>query len=484
MNKLIKTVILSLGIITLNTGQAQDVDLPDLGTQGGAIITPAEEYRTGATVVRNLRHAGLIVDDPLLTDYLNHLGYQLLSQHDYDAHNQFQFFLVNDNSLNAFALPGGFIGINYGLFSQTESESELASVVAHEIAHVTQRHYARAYDVGAQSSSLPVLAAIIAAIVLGSQSGQGGEIGEAALATAAAVSVREKINFTRQNEKEADRIGIQILSEAGFNPEDMASFFDKIERESRLHGINVPEFLRTHPVSASRISDARDRARQLPKNKSQATLDYQIMRHRILALSSSDKKSNLKTYQEALKTKTGEELVATQYGYVLSLTRLEKYQTAYQQIEVLLKEYPHKIAFLLAKAEIQFKDQNPSAAIRTYQHALQTYPGNESILHDYIDVLIKQKKYKPANKELEIFLKTQPQNPVFYKYLAETKAALNLTAESHEALAEYYYQRGQFHQAIDQINIALKAINNDFYTASKLEAKLRHIKEEIPPTTN
>lgn len=481
MKNLIKIALLSLSLFSLNSQGISQVDnLPDLGTAGGGTITAADEHRTGATVVRNLRHAGLIVDDSLLTDYLNRLGYQLLSHHGYDSSNQFQFFLVNDKSINAFALPGGFIGINYGLFSETESESELASVFAHEIAHVTQRHYARAYDVGSQSN-LPVLAAIIAAIVLGSQ---GSEIGEAALATAAAVQVREQINFTRHNEQEADRIGIQILSDSGFDPEKMASFFDKIERESRLYGINVPEFLRTHPVSASRIADARDRVRHLPKKRISESLDYHIMRHRIISLSHSDKNDNLKSYQQALKTETGDKLIASRYGYTLSLIRLEKFQEANQQIDGLLKQYPHKIAFLLAKADVQAKDKKTAAAIKTYRRALSIYPGNESILHGYIDLLIKQKNYKAAKKELESFLKTQPKNPVFYKYMAEAKAALKLTAESHEALAEFYYQRGQFHQAVEQINIALKSDKRDFYTTSRLEAKLRHIKEEIPPPSN
>lgn len=480
MKNLIKITILSLCLSSLNShGIAQSVELPDLGTKGGASITPADEYRTGATVVRNLRHAGLIIDDPILTDYLNQLGYQLLSHHEYDSSNQFQFFLVNDKSINAFALPGGFIGINYGLFSQTESESELASVFAHEIAHVTQRHYARAYDVGAQSS-LPILAAIIAAIVLGSQ---GSEIGEAALATAAAVQVREQINFTRHNEQEADRIGIQILSDSGFDPEKMASFFDKIERESRLYGINVPEFLRTHPVSSSRIADAHDRARQLPIKKISESLDYHIMRHRIIALTASNKTDSLKSYQQSLKTEKGNSLTAARYGYALSLIRSDNYQGASKQIDVLLNQHPHKIAFLLAKAQIQSKDNKTDAAINTYRQALSIYPGNESILHDYIALLIKQNKFNEAKSELESFLKSQPRNPVFYKYMAETKAALNQTAESHEALAEYYYQQGQFHQAVEQINIALKSDKRDFYTTSRLEAKLHHIKEEIPPST-
>jgi len=481
MKSLIKIVVLSLTLFSLNTPSiGQSDNLPDLGTVGGAAVTPADEYRTGATVVRNLRHAGLIVDDPLLTDYLNQLGYQLLAHHNYESANQFTFFLVNDRSINAFALPGGFIGINYGLFSKTESESELASVFAHEIAHVTQRHYARAYDVGSQSN-LPVLAAIIAAIVLGSQ---GSEIGEAALATAAAASARSQINFTRHNEQEADRIGIQILSESGFDAQMMASFFDKMERESRLYGIDVPEFLRTHPVSISRIADARARAQHLPKKRVDDSLAYELMRQRIIALSSQDHKGTLKSYEQALKIEKGIKLVATQYGYVLTLIKLEQYKPADRQIDSLLKQHPHSIAFILAKAEILAKSNKTAAAIKTYRGALNIYPGNESILLDYLELLIKQKNFKDAKVELDLLLKTQPKNPAFYKYMAQTKAALNQTAESHEALSEYYYQLGQFHQAVEQINIALKAVKNDFYTTARLEAKLRHIKEEIPTTTN
>ena len=481
MKNLIKITVLSLSLFSLNSPTiGQGDDLPDLGTVGGAAVTPADEYRTGATVVRNLRHAGLIVDDPILTDYLNQLGYQLLSHHAYESANQFTFFLVNDRSINAFALPGGFIGINYGLFTKTESESELASVFAHEIAHVTQRHYARAYDIGSQSN-LPILAAIIAAIILG---GQGNEIGEAALATAAAAQAQTQINFTRHNEQEADRIGIQILSDSGFDPEMMASFFDKMGRESRLYGIDVPEFLLTHPVSISRIADAKSRAQHLPKKHVEDSLAYEVMRQRIIALSSQDKKASLKSFQVALEKEKGNKLTATRYGYVLALIRLEQYKQANQQIDTLLKQHPHSIAFILAKAEIQAKSKNTTAAMKTYRRALNNYPGNESILLDYIELLIKQKNFKAAKIELDSLLKSQPKNPVFYKYMAQTKAALKQTAESHEALAEYYYQRGQFHQAVDQINIALKAVKSDFYTTARLEAKLRHIKEEIPATTN
>lgn len=459
---------------------ANESDLPDLGATGAAAVTEAEEYRTGSAVIRNLQNAGLIINDPLITDYLNQLGYNLLSH--YDHSGDFQFFLIDDPSINAFALPGGFILVNYGLFEKTDSESELASVLAHEIAHVTQRHYARAYGLN-KDSNLPFLAAIIAAVILGSQSKDAGQATQAAVLTAAAAQIQQKINFTRQNEQEADRIGIKILSDSGYDPEKMASFFDKIERESRLYGIDIPEFLRTHPVSSSRIADARDRARLLPKAHPPGQETYLLMRHRIQSLAATDKHQNEKNYQRLIREQSGDELTATRYGLVLSLIRVEQYKEALKQVNILLAKSPMRIAFILAKAQILAKAGQTDKAITTYQSALSLYPGNKSLLHDYIALLLAQKKYQLAMTELKQLLKKPVYNPIFYKYLAEAHARLGEQTESHEALAEYYYQRGQLHQALDQLDIAQKT-TKDFYASSRIEAKRKQIQEEIPLEKN
>jgi len=476
MKCLVKITIISLLLAGLSSrSTADELNLPDLGGAGSSGITALDEYRTGASVLRNIRRAGMVVDDPILTDYLNEIGYRLLANHDHGG-TKFTFFLVNDAAINAFALPGGFIGINYGLFTQTDSESELASVFAHEIAHVTQRHYARAFDVG-PTSSLPILAALIAAIVLG---GDNGNVASAALATVAASQASKQINFTRHNEQEADRIGIQVLSDSGFNPERMATFFEKLERQSRTYGIEIPEFLRTHPVSISRISDAQGRARHLPKVKDNDSISYQLMRQRIIALANHDKKSNVSQYEEDLQKKQGLELDATRYGYVLSLLRIGKTEKAREQINILLEAYPIRIAFLLAQAEVEIEAKKPERAVKIYQHALKLYPNNESIMHDFIKLLVEQKQFQLVLTTLDTFLKKTPRNPVFYRYLAKSRAALNQQGGSHEALAEYYYQIGQFHQAVNHITIALKSSKDNFYASSRLEAKLKHIQEEIP----
>lgn len=472
--------ILCLGLSGFGLASS-NLDLPDLGDSGMAVMSPSQEKRTGAAVVRNLRRAGLIIDDPLLTDYLNQLGYRLLSHHEHNQQTRFEFFLVNDPTINAFALPGGFIGVHYGLFRETESESELASVIAHEIAHVTQRHYARAFNSGS-NTELPMLAAIIAAIVIGNQSGNG-ELGQAVLATAAASQIQSQINFTRQNEYEADRVGIGILSRAGYDPEKMADFFDKLDRASRIQGYNLPEFLRTHPVNENRIADARNRARVLPKPTHSDSLAYHLMRQRIHALASDDKLRSEKQYQEDIAKLAGDARIAARYGYALNLMRQEKFSAAQSEIDALIAAYPHRIAFLLAKAEIEYRSGQTQKALTTYQEALKLYPDNASIIYDYAEVLLKTRHYRQAEQLLSAFLKKPARNPVFYKFQAETQSALNRPAQSHEAMAEYYYQIGQFHQAIDQIKLALKSTKSDFYTTSRLEARLVHIQEEIPRDT-
>lgn len=471
------TVFVSIGLVAISSmGHTNNLDLPDLGDIGAASLTVEQEKRTGEAVVHKLRRAGLIVDDPLLTGYLNQLGYQLLSHHDTDNPIEFNFFLVNDNEINAFALPGGFIGINYGLIMASETESELASVLAHEIAHVTQRHYARAYNLGSQSE-LPIIAALIAAIILGSQ---GSDIGQAALATVAAASAQSQINFTRHNEEEADRIGIHLLAKAGYDAEKMADFFDKLDKQARLYGGNIPEFLRTHPVNSSRISDAKNRARLLKKPIPRSSANYLIMRNRVIALGSQDKKSVEKTYKFNLQNQNKSQRLASRYGYTLTLIRNNKFKLAKKNIAKLLAAEPHRIAFMLASAEINYKSGNSRRAYQTYEKALSLYPGNPAITYDYSELLIRDKKYQQATALLEQFIKKPPKNPMFYKFLAQARSNNRDNIGTNEAMAEYYYQIGQIHQAIEQLNIALKSKKLDFYTLSRLEARLVHIKEEAP----
>ena len=456
---------------------SQQIALPEIGQSGGAIVTPEQERRAGEAVVRNIRRAGGILDDPLVNDYLNHLAYRLVSNSD-TQHPQFEFFMINDRVINAFALPGGYIGVNYGLLLGTKSESELASVLAHEIAHVTQRHHARAYEFS-EGSNIPYLAAMIAAMILGAQGTQTGEVGQAALAAITAGSIQQQINFTRANEKEADYIGIQLLADSGFDPYSMAAFFQKLDRESRLYGPQAPEFLRTHPVNESRIADATNRAEQMQRAISPNPKSYYLMRARLQVITATDKKVVRNGFAKTLKSGRYLDRDAEQYGYALSLIETGEFTQARKILNGLIKRDPNRIAYLLERARLESKANQHTQAIKHFKQALKNYPGNGPLTLAYAQALLHAGEAKDAQQLLTEYLRHKPSDPHFYKLLAEAEADLGHSANTHVAMGEYYYRIGQTHQAIDQLSLALQNKSLDFYSTSRIEARLSEFKEEI-----
>jgi predicted Zn-dependent protease len=249
-----------------------EINLPNIGDPSGSTISPEQERQLGENLMRWLRQNNLVVEDPIIQDYIETLGYKLVSNSDHQD-QKFTFFVIADPTLNAFAAPGGFIGVNSGLIQAAQSESELAAVLAHEVAHITQRHMARSFD-AAKKQNLTTAAAILAAILLGQNS---SDLAKAAITAGMAANTQMKINFTRSNEQEADRLGIQALVNAGYNPESMALFFERMEKAARLYGPQLPEFLSTHPVSVSRIADARNRARQFKNTRVAENLNYHLI---------------------------------------------------------------------------------------------------------------------------------------------------------------------------------------------------------------
>lgn len=459
-------------LISLSTlSYANNIVLPDIGDNAGG-ISPAEEYRTGEAVIRSIRHAGGILDDPLIQEYLNELGYRIVASS--EAQQPFHFFLINDTSINAFALPGGFIGINAGLILATRSESELAGVMAHEIAHVTQRHHARRYEQG--SNSLPIFAAIIAAIVLGQKD---SNVGNAALASALGGTAQSQINFTRANEKEADRIGIELLINAEFNPHGMPDFFETLDKQSRNYGNSIPEFLRSHPVTPSRISDSKHRASRYPNKLSIDSISYHLLRTRITVLSSNDKAQLLSKYANELKQGSYQNQNAARYGYALALIANKKYAQAQKQVAILLKNNPEQITFNILKAQVETEAKQYPAAIKTFQNLLKIYPGNKTVNLFYAQTLLKANKLKVALRVLQAQIARDTKTPETYRLLAETQAKLNNPVNSHHSLAEYYYLLGQTHEAIKQLEIALKLPKIDFYLTSRIDARLKQFKNEM-----
>jgi predicted Zn-dependent protease len=267
-------------VVFISGAGADEIKLPDMGSPADAILSANDEVQIGRSIMRDIRNSGQVVEDPLVNEYINEVGNKVAAQTN-DGDHDFTFFVIDDHRINAFALPGGYIGVHTGLLEASRSEDELAGVLAHEVAHVTQRHIARAIHANSRQSLLST--AIMLGAMIAGAAGGGGDVMQAGIAVAQGTAAQQQINFTRSNEHEADRVGIAALADAGFDPYGMASFFDVMSRQdSRAPDERAPEFLRTHPVTSSRIAEARNRARNYPQVRSEDSISYGISKIRTI----------------------------------------------------------------------------------------------------------------------------------------------------------------------------------------------------------
>ncbi len=454
-------------------GEARlNLDLPDIGDSAASTLSAEQDRRMGEAFMRELRQQLTIMDDAEVTGYLRALGYRIASNSD-DAARDYHFFVVQDPNINAFAGPGGYIGVNSGLILASESESELASVIAHEIAHVTQRHLARAFE-AADKLSLPAAAALIAGILLSTQNSQ---LGQAALAATQAGIVQTQINFTRSNEEEADRIGIQTLARAGFDPRATPVFFERLQQATRYVGSNLPDYLRTHPVTVARIADTRNRAEQYPYRQVSDSLSYHLVRAKLRVLGEKNPKEALKRSAQGLKQNP--DRAAERYGYAWALLRNGDYESARKEARALLDKSPDQSAYALLLAEIELAGRRTAQAVSIYHDALKLYPGNHALTLGYGRALLQAGQAREAAALLERHGRAQYNDAETYKLLAEARGAAGLPGEAHQALAEYYYLNGATASAIEQLKIASRFKENDFYQGSRIEARLKDLEAQL-----
>lgn len=454
------------------------IDLPDMGDSSGTIITPAEEKELGEAFFRSLHSQVAINQDAEIQEYIQSIGQKLVASCD-NPELPFHFFVVMENDINAFAGPGGYIGVNSGLILMTEAESELASVMGHEIAHVTQRHLYRAAE-AAGRLSIPTMAATLAAILLGTQS---PALGQAAIMAVMGSSVQFQIDFTRENEMEADRVGMQTLQEAKFDPRSMPTFFERLQQSSRYYGKDVPEFLRTHPVTASRISDTRGRAETYPYKQYTDSLGYQLIKEKLRVIASKDDAGTTKYFQARLHQGTAEQRTVAQYGLGLVALKMQKYQEAETIFQQLSKQHPSQPHYAAALARSALESKNYPLALNRYQKLTDLFPENEAIKIEYITALVRSGDPAKAKVYLSTLSDKTQTLPAYYELLAQVYNDLNEPAESHRYLAEYYYSMGQVQDAIFQIRLArqskglnphLSAIlreRHDFFLQEQMEAR-------------
>lgn len=446
--------------------------LPDIGNTAQQTMSLSEEQRLGDEIMRYVRRAEPLVEDPELTEYISNLGHRLAS---YLPEQTFPytFFIIQSPVINARAQFGGYIGINAGLILASQSENELASVVAHEIAHVSQRHLARNIE-ASQRISLPSMAGIIAAILLASQ---GSQASMAALYGGMAGSIQSQLNFTRGNEEEADRVGIQLLSTSGMDPRGMAGFFGRLQTNSRYSEFSVPEILRTHPVTLNRLSEAQSRAERLPAVNTPDSMGYLLARAKLTVILSNNLPQLRQQLAQRIENERPPQQYATRYALAYASLLANLPQDAITQLNLLITQDSRRPPYVRLLGDAQLASGATQQALATFQQANALHPYNLSLTTGYIEALLSSKQGTQANSVLDEYLRNKPITLPLLKLKARVADAAGNPIELHSTLADYYQQMGQTNDAIKQLELALSHARGNAILLPKLETMLETLKQ-------
>ena len=474
-------VLLSLLLPLQTLAQANTAnDLPDIGSPASSALSLDDEYRIGLQVVRQLRDQGQVLEDPEAAEYLQALGSRLVAQASGDSAQRFSFFFVRDDTINAFALPGGFIGVNYGLMLATRNEAQLAGVLAHEIAHVTQRHIARRIRSSGRQS-IGTMAAILAAILVGAATGSSdATMGGIAMAQGAAM--QQQINFTRANENEADRVGMAFLAAAGFDPYGMPDFFETMGRRSSISASNrnaLPEILQSHPVTTNRIAESRARAAQFKELKPTAeTVSYALTRERLRVLA-TPAEDNIRRYYADRREQQPIPGAGELYGEALANYQAGNARAALDSLIALARDNP-QVPMLQATLGAGYMGAGDTeAAMATFRRALALSPRNIPLSMRYAEALLKAGDAKTAHAVLlDLFNNVAP-TPEQIRFTALAASSAGDAGDAAYYMSEYHISTGNLPLSVAQLEMALAAPNITGVQRSRFEARLAEVREAM-----
>ena len=448
------------------------IELPELGDSAYSLLSSEKEQQLGQAFMRAIRRSLPLEEDPLVNDYLADLGQRLVAYSDSEG-RRYQFFTVNNGGINAFAGPGGYIGVNSGLILTSRSESELAAVLAHEIAHVTQNHLVRRLEFY-NKLNIPSLAAIIAAVVIATQD---GDAGRAALSAANALPDQAARNFSRGHEQEADRIGIDTLARAGFDVNSMAAFFGRLLDSQRYNNVRLPEFLSTHPVSENRIADARARARQYSSAPVEDSLDYRLIRARLQVLQQPIYQESINTFATLIKQQGERASSAYYYGYAIALQRNHQYAEANRYLNKLLNRHPDHPYLRLLEIELAMQQKRLPQALAMIKVATSLYEDYLPLTLIHAQALILNQDSRAAVELLIPLLDAHPEYSELYRKLYQAQGLSRDQLGGLRTRAEYLFIRGDLKNAIAQLKLARKLTRDGSYQASAIDARIDELEE-------
>jgi len=473
ISRFTRIIVLCAAVLSapLSALENDRIKLPELGNSSAGIISLQQEYELGRAFLKSLRGQVRTVSDPIIQDYVESLVYQLVRFSELKD-RRLDIVVLDNASINAFAVPGGVIGLHNGLLHQADTEAQLASVLSHELAHLSQRHFARRVE-EQQRSSIPNMAGLLAGIIIAATA--GGDAGMAAITAVQAAGLQNQLRYSRLNEQEADRVGMQNMIRADMDPNGAAGMFEKMQRAARYAGNRPPEFLLTHPVTESRISDARNRARQQPKKIVTDSTQFQLVKARVAIAFSNNSKETVARYRSRLDN-TQSPSDADHYALVLALTANGDYQEAQQVLQPLRSNEPQQIVYAIAQAQIFIDSGAADQAIELMQSSLVVNPGNHPATMTLAAALLKSSRPHQAETVLLKHSTIKPNNPSVWYLLAETHGLAGNIVGVHRARAEYFVLVGALDRAAKQLGYALPLVKNNHHTKLIIEHRIREIK--------
>ena len=467
--KILRPTLLTLACLLATPLAASD--LPALGDASSSIVSPDQEYQLGRAWLNLLRGQVKSLPDPLLMDFIETSVYRLAETSQLDD-RRLAFVLLDSAQLNAFAAPGGVIGVNAGLLLHAQNEGEYASVLAHELAHLSQRHFARGLE-EQKRMQVPLMAALLAGVVAAAAG--AGDAGIAAIASTQAAAIQAQRSFSRQNEQEADRIGLLNLQRAGYDPRNMPSMFERLMRQYRYTRV-PPEFLLTHPVNESRVADTRNRAEQFAGNGRSDSLLYQLMRARVQLHYENTPGLAAKRFRAQLDENP--RLDAARYGLALAQRRSGQLDEARQTLQPLLQQAPNDIVYNLARIELDIAGDRLTDAEQRQKRLLGLYPSSYPLRQPQAELLLKQGRAKEAEKAFDALLAERPNDSELWYLQAETRGLAGNIIGLHQARAEYFARVGDYDQALEQLDFARRRASGNFQLAARIDARHSELLDE------
>ncbi len=462
-------LLLTVGTIFGMSSHAQqsEISLPNLGSPATSTISIAEEEALGEAWLRSFRNRTPLMRDYLLQDYVENL-IQSLRPYSNIPYRKLDILLIDNPTINAFAVPGGVIGVHNGLLNYAETEDEVASVLAHELAHLSQRHFSRS-QAERQSTGVATMAGMLASVVLAAT--LGGDAGMAAMSVTQGLAIDRELRYSRQNEQEADRIGQAVLFQAGLNPEATATMFEHMQDLTRISGSRVPEYLLTHPLPSSRLSDAKSRAAQYPQRFYATNLSYQLLRTRVQVEDARRAEDALITFNRRLEREPDN--IIAKYGVALAHRRAAQFDLADSLIAELRQREPAQLAFIALELDMKIDRAQYDEAIALAQRALQARPNNHTLTMQLSFALTRANRYEEAAQILAAQSRNRPHDPTLWYDLAETRGLAGDILGLHKARSEYFILTGNFDRAIQHFRLAIGLLENNPIETAVLEERIR-----------